>query len=224
MGFHHRVGATSFFAALHGETSLLNEIAQFLLEPPHVMADRFIQVLTGSAVELKSDGQKCWRRRRVQFTRRSEIVSAGAMAVSTTGIVRWTVHCSGHSFAIGVIADERWLDFEKDNSFDWPFVGQGAGYGYGLVKRRDSFYISQQCDVDDYWNVNCKDDFQVSAGTSAHTDLFTVVLDLDRARLFFEQDGAKIVGSDIKLINPDMSYRFIASVPENESSVTFVSN
>jgi len=220
IGFHSRAGATSSFMVLQGEPALQTSIAQYLLEPPQAIADKFVDVLTGPAVELKDGRQTVCRRQGAEVTHRSQIASAGAEAVDA-GLVRWTARCSGHSFAVGIISDDRWHMFEKDNSFDWPFVGQGVGQGYGVVARRGSLYIAKQSPATDYWNCNCAPDFATACQVSG-TNEFSVVLDVDRARVFFEQDGVKILGSVVELPEPSSSYRFIASVPDAGCSVTLI--
>jgi len=70
---------------------------------------------------------------------------------------------------------------------------------------------------------------------------FSVVLDLQRGRVFFQADGSEIAGSSFEIADPDKGrscnelargeghrgscrsgYRFIASVPPGGSSVTLV--
>jgi len=223
VGFHGRAGATSSFKALQIEPTLRDVIAQFLLEPPQIMADRFLDLLTGPAVELKDRRQTACYRRGADVKQRSQMASAGATAVDT-GLVRWTARCSGHSFAVGVISEDRWHALEKDSSMDWPFVGQGVGQGYGIVSRRGSLYISRQSPANDYWNCNCADDYEIPSPKASGTQEFSVVLDLDRAHIFFEQDGEKIHNSDVELTELGSAYRFIASVPDRGCSVTIVGN
>jgi hypothetical protein len=107
---------------------------------------------------------------------------------------------------------------------DWPFVGQGIGQGFGLVQRRGALYISQQASSsNDSWNCGCADDFKVPCAKNLGVNPeFSVVLDFDRARVFFEANGKKIQGSTLSLPESDSAYRFIASVPDRASSVTIV--
>jgi len=191
--------------------------------PPQVVADRFMDLLTGPAVELKDGGKTACYRRGAGATCRSDLASAGAQAIDE-GLVKWTVCCTGHSFAVGVIPESRWHDHQKDNSMDWPFVGQGVGQGFGMISRRGSFFISRQSSTNDPWNVCCADDYAIPGSMVSGAQEFSVVLDMDRARVFFEKDGAKIHGSAVDLTELDTAYRFIASVPDRACSVTIASH
>jgi len=221
IGSHRCAGAHRSFSTLQIEPALLNIITQFLLEPPRLVTDRFMGLLTGPAVELKDGDQTACHRYGVGANWRHELASAGAHAISE-GLVKWTVRCSGHSWAIGVISEDRWQDLQKDNSMDWPFVGQGVGQGYGMIARRGSVYISRQSPAKDPWNCNCADDYAVPASDLQGATLFSVVLALDREHVFFEKDGVRINGSVVQLTEHQASYRFIASVPDKTSSVTII--
>eukprot|EP00419_Tripos_fusus_P021963 CAMPEP_0172722810 /NCGR_PEP_ID=MMETSP1074-20121228/82360_1 /TAXON_ID=2916 /ORGANISM="Ceratium fusus, Strain PA161109" /LENGTH=182 /DNA_ID=CAMNT_0013548895 /DNA_START=208 /DNA_END=756 /DNA_ORIENTATION=+ len=178
-------------------------------------------LLTGSGVELKDMSRTARYRPGVGTTWRIDIASAGAHAISE-GMVKWMVRCTGHSFAFGVISEDRWHNLQKDNSMDWPFVGQGVGHGYGMIVRRGSAYISRQSPTNDPWNCNCAEDYAIPATDLQDAKFFSVVLDLDREHVFFERDGAMINGSVVKLTELQTAYRFIASVPDKTSSITII--
>merc|ERR1712107_203747 len=155
---------------------------------------------------------------------RRHIIAAGAREVHS-GFSRWSARCTGSCFAIGVIPNTSWPELEKDNSMDWPFVGSGFGQGFGLVRRSGTFFVARggrSCSG--AWDDFPVPDREVAADGLANAKEFSVVLDLERARVYFEADGREIAGSSFEDISTKSCYRFIASVPERGVSVTLVAN
>mmetsp|Transcript_100591 Transcript_100591/g.194258 ORF Transcript_100591/g.194258 Transcript_100591/m.194258 type:complete len:249 (-) Transcript_100591:231-977(-) len=225
IGFHHSAGLGSSFEILQGERALLELISSFLLQPPHHIDDIFVSHLTGSGVELLEDRRFARRGTWNSSTFRSDLSCAGLRKVYS-GLVRWKVCCTGQSFAIGVVACNRISDFKKDKSMDWPFVRDGFGSGFGLIKSDGKLVVAQELYSASQWSYGstygqCSyDDSRVPVNSD--TTNFAVVLDMDRARVSFEADDASIPGASIEGIDTDNPYRFITSLPDRDSAAVIV--
>jgi len=225
IGFHHRAGSGSSFEILQGERALLDLISSFLLQPPDSIHDIFVTHLTGRGVELLSDRRFARRGNLNSSTYRSDLSCAGMRKVYS-GLVRWKVCCTGPSFALGVIACNRITDFKKDKSMDWPFVRDGFGSGFGLIKSKGKFMVAKELYSASQWSYGstygqCSyDDSRVHVDPDATN--FAVVLDMDRARVSFEADDVGIPGASIEGIDKDNAYRFITSLPDRNSTAAIV--
>lgn len=214
LGFHPRLGAESPLQVLQGAPGVVDTIARFLLEPPLPVVDTFCQELTGAGVLVAAPYRTAVGRHHARFVCRCNAASAGMKSIHE-GLRKWTVRCEGDSFAIGIIADDSWHDFVAETvSWDWPFVSGNFGQGFALIKRKGEFFLSSRMRSS-----------ALSAKCNAlilEADKLNVVLDIERALLFFEADDVEIPNSMYKLTNEESAYRFIASIPDPTSSVTFV--
>jgi len=227
--FRQGGGKGGAFEVLQGNLDILTLLAAYLLQPPEKVDDRFRTEFSGQCIRLEDRRRTAVLDVRASINFRRHIIAAGARAVHS-GFSRWTTRCNGPSFAIGVIPNAAWPDLEKDSSMDWPFVGSGFGQGFGLVKRRGSFFVARGARgrlgggrfEGAQWDDYPVPDREVSAEGLADVKEFSVVLDLERARVYFEAEGRELPGSSFEDINTKSGYRFIASVPERGVSVTLV--
>jgi len=216
LALHSRNVAHSALGHLHGIPGILQLLAGFLLHPPECMEDRFFTRMSGRGVllsfSLKSASGLSGAVRESRF----DMVTAGTKAVDS-GLVRWKIRCSGHSWAIGIIADSKWLELlAEGHCQDWPFVGGGFGHGVGLVNRRRDLFVSRRT----YGGPMA--DCRLSSTATKGEGVFGIVLDMGRARVYFEADGAEIPGSRVELVDVQDQYRLIASLPDADSAVTLI--
>jgi hypothetical protein len=221
LGFHWRAGEGSAFESLQGKGGILELLTEFLLSPPELVEDRFKQELTGQCIRLvdRRLTATCARTEGANFRRH---IAAGGVREVTSGMRRWTARCTGACFAIGVIPVTSWRELQKDNSMDWPFVGSGFGQGMGLVKRSGNLFVANCSPDGQSWGQCCKPDREISSVDFEKAEEFSVVLDMDRARVYFEADGDEIPGSSIGDIGCKTGYRFVASVPPGGGTVTLI--
>jgi len=212
-GLHPRIGEHSILQQIQGLPGIIRLLAQFLLQPPARMEDKFYTMMAGSDVLLSPSLKAVSGKRGAVRESRCSMAAAGIKSVDA-GLSRWTVECSGHSWAVGIVADGKWAELSGENwSHDWPFVGGGFGHGIGLVKRRSVVFLSART----YGGAVIDQD--LSSSIKKDATRFGIVLDMDRARVFFEVDGKKIAGSSFEHIDTLDQYRLVASLPEPESSV-----
>jgi len=229
---HAHAGKGSAFGPLQGLPGVLKLLAEFLLQPPQFIEDRFLRELAGKCIQLEDQRRTVKLQRMSGLCFRCDVAAAGFRKMCS-GMGRWTARCTGSSFAIGVIANASWATLMNDATMDWSFVGGGFGSGFGLVKRNGSFFATGcMCD-ESAEHVNGRsqgtlrrddDDRAISGEWLSDAEEFSVILDIDRRRVFFEADGFRIPGSGFENLSVASPYSFIASVPDSRCSVTLLSD
>jgi len=216
-GLHPRIGQRSILQRIQEGPGILRLIARFLLHRPEGTNDVFFSRMAGCDVVLSPSLKTARGRPGASRRSRSDLVAAGTVSVDS-GMSRWRLSCSGPSWAIGVIADSKWVELcEGGFIHDWPFVGGGYGHGVGLVNRRSTLFLAERT-----YGGQLADRTVHSALLESATE-FGIVLDMSRARIFFEADGSEILGSSFECIDDRDRYRFLASLPDPDSRVTLIS-
>jgi len=142
---------------------------------------------------------------------RLESTACGNVAVSR-GLAMWSVACTGEKFMVGIVPDDRWDAFAKEDPTFVPFVFRGEGFGVGLLEW-DGVFLCQNSDFSEgiartsaLWSDKPLDAVPELVPGQA----ITVVLDMDRRCVEFLLDGIPLPGAQAHV--PFDSCRFAASI------------